>query len=92
MLKSKIYREGGKTWRLIDFINKAKHTVFGLIFPSETEQQGQGVKILTPKQMIIRFPILLAQLKAVNNSEKLKRNKTNSILFVQIKKPKQNNL
>ena len=35
-------------------------------------QQGQGLKILTPKQMIIRLPILLAQLKAGNNSEKLK--------------------
>ena len=35
-------------------------------------QQGQGLKILTPKQMIIRLPILLAQLKAGNNSEKFK--------------------
>ena len=35
-------------------------------------QQGQGLKILTPKQIIIRLLILLAQLKAGNNSEKLK--------------------
>ena len=35
-------------------------------------QQEQGLRILTPKQMIIRLPILLAQLKAGNNSEKLK--------------------
>ena len=35
-------------------------------------QQGQRFKILTPKQMIIRLPILLPQLKAGNNSEKLK--------------------
>ena len=35
-------------------------------------QKGQGLKVLTPKQMIIRLPILLAQLKAGNNSEKLK--------------------
>ena len=35
-------------------------------------QEGQGLKILTPKQMITRLPILLAQLKAGNNSEKLK--------------------
>ena len=35
-------------------------------------QQGQGLKILTPKQMIIRLLTLLAQLKAGNNSEKLK--------------------
>ena len=38
----------------------------------DSEQQGQGVKILTPKQLISRLPILLAQLKAGNNSEKLK--------------------
>ena len=37
-----------------------------------TEQQGQGLKILTPKQMTVRLLILLAQLKAGNNSERLK--------------------
>ena len=36
------------------------------------EQQGEGLKIITPKQMIIRLPISLAQLKSGNNSEKLK--------------------
>ena len=36
------------------------------------EQEGQGLKILSPKQMITRFPNLLAQLKVGNNSEKLK--------------------
>ena len=35
-------------------------------------QQGQGLKILTPQQMITRLPISLAQLKAENNSQKLK--------------------
>ena len=35
-------------------------------------QRGQGLKILTPQQMITRLPILLAQLKARNNSQKLK--------------------
>ena len=35
-------------------------------------QEGQGVKILTPEQMLSRLPISLAQLKAGNNSEKLK--------------------
>ena len=32
------------------------------------KQQGQGLKISTPQQMITRLPILLAQLKARNNS------------------------
>ena len=36
------------------------------------KQQGQGLKILTPQQVITRLPILLAQLKAESNSEKLK--------------------
>ena len=31
----------------------------------------EGLKILTPKQMLQRLPIALAQVKAVNNSEKL---------------------
>ena len=35
-------------------------------------QRGQGLKILTPKQMVTRLPISLAQLKAGNNSQKLK--------------------
>ena len=34
-------------------------------------QQGQGLKILTPDQMLSRLPITLAQLKAENNSQKL---------------------
>ena len=38
----------------------------------EAAQRGQRLKILTPKQMITRLPILLTQLKAGNNSQKLK--------------------
>ena len=30
-------------------------------------QQGQGLKIITPDQMLSRLPISLAQLKAGNN-------------------------
>ena len=36
------------------------------------KQRGSGLKILTPNQMLSRLPISLAQLKARNNSEKLK--------------------
>ena len=32
----------------------------------------EGLKILTPQQMLIALPISLAQLKAGNNSQKLK--------------------
>ena len=33
--------------------------------------EGAGIKILTPKQMLQRLPIALAQVKAGNNSENL---------------------
>ena len=33
--------------------------------------KGTGLKILTPKQMLQRLPIALAQVKAGNNSESL---------------------
>ena len=35
-------------------------------------QKLQGLKILTPEQMVSRSPISLAQLQSRNNSEKLK--------------------
>ena len=35
------------------------------------EQEGTGLKILTPNQMLKRSPIALAQVKAGNNSESL---------------------
>ena len=37
------------------------------------KHKGHGLKILTPQQMLSRLPISLAQLKAGNNSEKLKQ-------------------
>ena len=38
---------------------------------AQRQQQREGLKILTLKQMITRLPILLAQLKAGNNSQQL---------------------
>ena len=35
------------------------------------EQEGTGLKILTPNQMLKRLPIALAQIKTGNNSESL---------------------
>ena len=35
------------------------------------ETKGKGLKISTPKQMLQRLPIALAQVKAGNNSESL---------------------
>ena len=39
---------------------------------NKQNQQGEGIKILTPNQMHNRLPIALAQLQAGNNSNKLK--------------------
>ena len=39
---------------------------------NEQNQKGEGLKILTLNQMFSRLPVSLAQLKAGNNSEKLK--------------------
>ena len=39
---------------------------------NKQNQDGQGLKILTTYQMLSRLTISLAQLKAGNNSEKLK--------------------
>ena len=38
-------------------------------YAKQDETKGTGLKILTPKQMLQRLPIALAQVKAGNNSE-----------------------
>ena len=43
-------------------------------------QSGEGLKILTPIQMLRRLPISLVQLNAGNNSEKLK-NEIRQLLY-----------
>ena len=43
-------------------------------------QNGHGLKIMTPKQMITRLPILLAQKQAGNNSQKL-NNEIRQIIY-----------
>ena len=61
--------------------------------PQRRNQRGQELKTLTPQQMLSRLPISLAQLKAGNNSQKLK-NETRQLLYslYRSKKTKQNNL
>ena len=41
-----------------------------LNFNKQNQQRGQGLKILTPNQMLNILPIALAQLQAGNNSNK----------------------
>ena len=53
-------------------------------FPGTTEKisksSGSGLKILTKQQMFSRLPILLAQIQAGNNSQKLK-NEIRQIIY-----------
>ena len=49
-------------------------------YDSNGWSSGSGLKILTNKQMLNRLPILLAQIQAGNNSNKLK-NETRQILY-----------
>ena len=43
-----------------------------VLYFNQLNQLGKGLKILIPDQMLSRLPISSAQLKAENNSEKLK--------------------
>ena len=47
---------------------------------NEQQQSEKGLKILTQQQVLSRLPITLAQLKAANNSEKLK-NEIRQLLY-----------
>ena len=58
-------KETEKPNELIDVVEK-------ILEFNKQNQIGEGVKILTPDQMLSRLPISLAQLKAGNNSQKLK--------------------
>ena len=62
---SKEEKEIEKQYNIVKVVKK-------IIEINKTNQQGKGLKILTPDQTLSRLPITLAQLKAGNNSEKLK--------------------
>ena len=47
---------------------------------NKQNQEGKGLEILTPSQMLSRLPITLAQLKAGNNSEK-RKNEIRQLLY-----------
>ena len=51
-----------------DYVEILSNANFGA---RKNETEGKGLKILTPKQMLQRLPIALAQVKAGNNSESL---------------------
>ena len=57
--------------KLIIFLEAILKCYLMLITMLKKETKGKGLKILTPKQMLQRLPIALAQVKAGNNSESL---------------------
>ena len=66
--------------RKIEKLDKIVKLVEEILSFNKQKQQGEGVKILTPSQMLSRLPISLAQLQAGNNSEKLK-NEIRQLLY-----------
>ena len=52
----------------------------------DSKQEGSGLKILATKQILQRLPIALAQIKASNNSQFIKSDKADCLLFVSIKR------
>ena len=61
-----------KKEREIEEPDKVVEIVEEILEFNKQTQEGKGLKILTPYQMLSRLPISLAELKAGNNSEKLK--------------------
>ena len=59
--------------KIINFVECA-------FYLNQLDQSGQELEILTPNQMFSRLPITLAQLKAGNNSKKLK-NEIRQLLY-----------
>ena len=58
--------------KIIDLFNSYSKIRSEALYKSkQNETKGKGLKILTPKQMVQRLPIALAQVKASNNSENL---------------------
>ena len=62
-----------KPYKIVDIVEEVLES-------NHKKQEGKGLKILTSNQMLSRLPITLAQLKAGNNSEKLK-NEIRQLLY-----------
>ena len=74
--RKNLIKKKKKYWLInADRLIKEKQKILNVferkIFPTGKETQGKGIKILTPKQMLQRSPIALAQVKASNTSENL---------------------
>ena len=70
---SKEKRENEKPDKIVEIVEDILRFI-------KQKQEAKGIKILTPNQMLSKLPISLAQLKAGNNSEKLK-NEIRQLLY-----------
>ena len=71
----KMERYDGDLKNIVDL-----YSIYNLKSGSDTSKKGEGLKLLTNKQMLNRLPILLAQIQAGNNSKSLK-NELRQILY-----------
>ena len=70
---SKEKRENKKPNKIVEIVEE-------ILNFNKQIQQGKGLKILTPNQMLRRLPISLTQIKAGNNSGNLK-NEIRQLLY-----------
>ena len=70
---SKKKKEIEKPYNIVEVVKK-------ILDFNKHGQEGEGIKILTPNQMLSRLPNALAQLQAENNSNKLK-NEIRQLLY-----------
>ena len=71
---SKEKRENKKPDKIVEIVEE-------ILNFNKQIQQGKGLKILTPNQMLSRLPISLWQIKAGNNSRNLK-NEIRQLLYL----------
>ena len=77
------FKEKLKTWvkqKKPERPNEIVNIVEKILGFNNRQQSGQGLKILTPSQILSRLPISLAQLNAENSLEKLK-NEIRQLLY-----------
>ena len=94
-LKDLFAHFGNKTKKMPEDVNKNRrkeilkivNKILDFHHLNKLNQSRQGLKILTPSQMLSRLPIFLAQLKARNNSEKV-RNEIIQLLYYLYKSKK----
>ena len=75
MNKKELGAKGPNQKELLNYGNELKEIV-----RKSVNHSGSGLKILTSQQMLARLPILLAQIKAGNNSQELK-NEIRQLLY-----------